>query len=127
MTTSVREAPAVIFLPRIAMPAALMMCLRTDDDTAPAEPTLHRDYFGMHRFEWHKEDGSIDGIEFHLTHGDMFRLLRSCGFEVQDLLEVQAPADVTSHVEADVPLEWARRRPRVEMGRPGRPVSRTAR
>ena len=93
----------------------MMLCFRTDDDTAPAEATLHRDYFGMHRFEWHKADGSIDTIEFHLTHGDMIRLLRSSGFEIEDLLEVQAPADATSHVEADVPLEWARRWPSVEV------------
>jgi SAM-dependent methyltransferase len=95
--------------------ALMMLCFRTDDDTAPAEPTLHRDYFGMHRFEWHEADGSIDGIEFHLTHGDMIRLLRSCGFEIEDLLEVQAPADAMSNVEADVPLEWARRWPSVEV------------
>jgi SAM-dependent methyltransferase len=95
--------------------ALQMLCFRTDDDAAPTETTLHRDYFGMHRFEWHKEDGTVDGIEFHLTHGDMIRLLRSCGFEIEDLLEVQAPADGTSHVEGDVELEWARRWPSVEV------------
>jgi SAM-dependent methyltransferase len=99
----------------VAGAALMMLCFRTDDDTAPAETTLHRDYFGMHRFEWRKEDGMVDGIEFHLTHSDMIRLLRSCGFEIEDLLEVQAPVDATSHVEADVPLEWARRWPSVEV------------
>jgi hypothetical protein len=64
---------------------------------------------------WHNEDGSVDGIEFHLTHGDMFRLLRSCGFEIEDLLEVRGPEDGTSQLEGEVPLEWARRWPSVEV------------
>jgi SAM-dependent methyltransferase len=93
----------------------MMMCFRTDDDSAPVETTLHSDYFGMHRFVWHNDDGSIDAMEFHLTHGDMFRLLRSSGFEIEDLLEVRAPEDGTSQLEAEVPLEWARRWPSVEV------------
>jgi hypothetical protein len=46
----------------------------------------------MHRFEWHDEQGAVDAIEFRLGHGDTIRLLRRCGFEIEDLLEVQAPA-----------------------------------
>jgi hypothetical protein len=30
-------------------------------------------------------------VEFNLPHGEMFRLLRSHGFEVDDLIEIQAP------------------------------------
>jgi SAM-dependent methyltransferase len=30
----------------------VMCCFPTDDDDAPADTRLHRDYFGMHRFEW---------------------------------------------------------------------------
>jgi hypothetical protein len=92
----------------------MMLCFPTNDDNAPADTTLHRPYFGMHRFEWHDEDGIVDGVEFHLGHGEMIRLLRSCGFEIEGLLEFQAPPDGTSHVEADVPIEWARRWPSVE-------------
>lgn len=91
-----------------------MLCYPTDDDTAPADATLHRDYFGMHRFEWHNDKGVVDSIEFHLTHGDMIRLLRTCGFEIEDLLEIPPPADTTSEIEADTPLSWARRWPSVE-------------
>ena len=36
----------------------LSMTYPTHDYSAPAEPTLHRDYFGMHRFEWHDEKNS---------------------------------------------------------------------
>jgi SAM-dependent methyltransferase len=92
----------------------MMLCFPTSDDTAPADTRLHRGYFGMHRFEWHNEAGIVDGVEFHLGHGEMVGLLGSCGFEIKELLEIQAPADGSSHVEGDVPLEWARRWPSVE-------------
>ena len=38
----------------------------------------------MHRFEWPDDDS----VEFHLGHGDMIRLLRGCGFEVEELIEL---------------------------------------
>jgi ubiquinone/menaquinone biosynthesis C-methylase UbiE len=98
----------------VAGAAIQMLCYPTDDDSAPAEATLHRDYFGMHRFEWHNEEGIVDSIEFHLGHGDMIRLLRSCGFEIEDLLEIQPPAGAVSEIEADTPIAWARRWPSVE-------------
>jgi SAM-dependent methyltransferase len=91
-----------------------MLCYPTDDDAAPADTTLHRPYFGMHRFEWHDQDGDVDAVEFHLGHGEMIRLLRSCGFEIERLLEIRAPDDGTSRVISDVPIEWARRWPSVE-------------
>ncbi|MEO8425035.1 MAG: class I SAM-dependent methyltransferase [Actinomycetota bacterium] len=93
----------------------MMLCFPTDDDSASADTTLHRNYFGMHRFEWHTEDGTVDGVEFHLGHGDMIRLLRSCGFEIEDLREIQAPTDGAAEFATDVPLEWARRWPSVEV------------
>ena len=52
----------------------------------------------MKRFEWHKADGSVENINFQLGHGDMIRLLRSCGFEIDDLIEMRAPEGSTSHV-----------------------------
>ena len=30
----------------------VMCCFPADDDEAPADSRLHRDYFGMHRFDW---------------------------------------------------------------------------
>jgi SAM-dependent methyltransferase len=95
----------------------VMMCYPTDDDQAPAEPVLHRDFFGMHRFEWHDEHGTVDGIEFHLGHGEMIRLLRSCGFEIEDLIELRAPETEDRGSEDDVPHEWARRWPSAEIWR----------
>jgi SAM-dependent methyltransferase len=93
--------------------AIQMLCYPTDDDEAPLETTLHRDYFGMHRFEWHDDGGSLDSVEFHLTHGEMMRLLRACGFEILELLEPEPPADARNG-DPYVPLEWARRWPSVE-------------
>ena len=56
------------------------------------------------------------GTEFHLAHGDWIRLLRATGFEVEDLIELQAPADAMTHGYYDfVSAEWARRWPAEEM------------
>ena len=93
----------------------VMLCYPTDDDDAPADSQLHRDYFGMHRFEWHRADGTVEDIEFRLSHGDMIRLLLSCGFEIEDLIEIQAPLDGTDHPY--IPLDWARRWPSAEAWR----------
>jgi ubiquinone/menaquinone biosynthesis C-methylase UbiE len=91
-----------------------LLCYPTDDDTAPADTTLHRDYFGMHRFEWHDASGAVDAVEYHLGHGEMIRLLRSCGFEIEDLVEIQAPETPMAMSDADISWEWARRWPSVE-------------
>ncbi len=82
----------------------------TFPDVGPAGETLLRPHFGMHRFELEEEDA----VEFHITHGDMIRLLRSCGFEVEDLVEIQAPEDAEEEKAPSDPLataEWARQWP----------------
>lgn len=66
--------------------AILMLCV-SDEEDQPAGGRLLRPYFGMHRFDW--PDGT--SVEFHLGHGDWLRLLRRYGFEVEDLIEIQAP------------------------------------
>jgi SAM-dependent methyltransferase len=77
-----------------------------DQDDEPATRTLQRPYFGMHRFQW----AGSDSVEFHIGHGDMIRLLRRCGFEICDLIEVQPlPGSTTRHPVAS--LEWARKWP----------------
>jgi SAM-dependent methyltransferase len=84
------------------------------DDALPADTSLHRDYFGMHRFDWHNEDGVVDSVEFHLGYGDMIRLLRSSGFEIEDLIEIRPSEERSEEPHSDVPWEWARRWPNVE-------------
>jgi SAM-dependent methyltransferase len=92
----------------------VMLCYPTDDEDAPADTQLRRDYFGMHRFEWHDDKGVVEAVDFHLGHGDMIRLLRSCGFEIEDLIELQPPPDVALDMDY-IPLEWARRWPCAEI------------
>ncbi len=77
-----------------------------EQDDLPATESLQRPYFGMHRFQWL----GTDSVEFHLGHGDMIRLLRGCGFEVEDLIEIQPPPDATTR-HSLASLEWARQWP----------------
>jgi SAM-dependent methyltransferase len=90
----------------------LMLCMPEDD--SPAPDRLLRDYFGMHRFEWPEEDQSV---EFHLGYGDWIRLFREHGLEVEDLREIQAPADAEPNRFGFVSPEWARRWPSEEVWR----------
>ncbi len=89
--------------------AILMLCA-PDAEDEPATDRLLRDYFGMHRFEW-PDDPSV---EFHLGYGDMIRLLRRCGFEVEDMIEVRPREDATTSYPY-APVEWARRWPADEV------------
>ena len=87
----------------------LMLCVETDE-SVPASTTMLRDYFGMHRFEW-----PVDvSVEFHLGYGDMIRLLRANGFEIEDLVEIQAPEGATTRF-GYVTQEWAHRWPSEEV------------
>jgi SAM-dependent methyltransferase len=83
----------------------LMLCSPVDDEDAPATEHLERDLFGLHRFDW--LDGSV---EFHLSHGEWIRLLRENGFEVEGLVELQAPEGATTRFPY-VTGEWAHRWP----------------
>ena len=83
----------------------LMLTTPNTDDEAPVTECLERPLFGMHRFAW--EDGAV---EFHIPHGEMIRLLRDSGFDVEDLVEVQIPDGATTRYPYVTP-EWARRWP----------------
>jgi len=81
-------------------------------DTGRVDERLHRPQFGLYRLEW---PGEV-GVEFHLAHGDWIRLLRGSGFTIEDLIELQAPADAELHVFYDfVTPEWARQWPAEEV------------
>ena len=86
---------------------ALLMLGVFGDDETPAGNQLLRPQFGMHRFEW---TPSPD-IEFHISHGEHIRLLRTCGFEVEDLIELRPPADMTETLYPFVDLGWAQQWP----------------
>ncbi|MGZ6266708.1 MAG: class I SAM-dependent methyltransferase [Candidatus Limnocylindrales bacterium] len=90
--------------------AFLFMLCSPDEDDAPPTERLLRDQFGTLRFEWPDDDS----VEFHLPHGEMVRLLRTNGFEVEDLIEIQAPEGATTRFKWMDP-EWARRWPSEEV------------
>lgn len=72
------------------------------------EAVLRRPQFGL------RQVGDETAVEFHLAHGDMIRLLRSCGFLIEDLIEVQAP-ERPERDFGDVPAAWARQWPSEEI------------
>jgi hypothetical protein len=53
-------------------------------------------------------------VNFYLGYGDWIRLLRVTGFEVEDLIEVQAPDGAAAQIPF-VTVEWARRWPSEEI------------
>jgi len=87
----------------------VMLCVR-ESESEPATAELLRDQFGMHRFEW-PEEGEV---EFAIPHGEMVRLLRGSGFEVEDLIELRAPEGAPAPY-GWISAEWARRWPSEEV------------
>ena len=87
-----------------------LVTLCSPDEDVPAGEQLARPQFGLHRLDcW-------DGVEFHLAHGDWIRLLRDNGFEILDLIELQAPTHATRHEYYDyVTPAWARKWPAEEI------------
>jgi len=88
-----------------------VLCLG-DLETDVASDRLFRPQRGMHRFDWPDDDS----VEFHLSHGEQLRLLRSCGFEVEDIIELYAdPSDTTRYTY--MTAEWAAQWPVEEVWR----------
>lgn len=77
------------------------------DSDEPATEHLQRPHFGMHRFTWSDENG----VEFAIPHGEMIRLLRSSGFEIEDLVEIRAPENAVVPSDPLATVEWGRRWP----------------
>lgn len=102
-----RPGGRLIFLTNSVLAVLCMPDLEAD---GPAKEQLLRDYFGMHRNEWPDDPG----IEFHLGYGDWIRLLRSNGFEIEDMVEVRPPEGATTR-HPFVTLEWSRRWPSEEV------------
>lgn len=84
----------------------LMTLCAPEEDDVPATDRLLRPQFGMYRVEWPTEDS----VEFHLSHGDWMRLLRSSGFEIEDLIEIRPAEGATTNYKF-VTYEWARQWP----------------
>ena len=56
-------------------------------------------------------------IEFQLGHGDLIRVLRSNGFEIEELFELYAPEDAVDHEYYASNAAWAKRWPAEEIWR----------
>jgi len=56
------------------------------------------------------------GVEFHPSHGDWLRLLRTAGFVVEAMHEIYAPSDADDHAFYEiVTKQWATRWPAEEL------------
>jgi SAM-dependent methyltransferase len=89
----------------------LLLAVPELEADGPAGTQLLRPYFGMHRMTW-PDDASV---EFHLPHGELIRVLRDAGFDIERLVEVRPPADAASDEKWDfVTLDWARQWPSEE-------------
>jgi SAM-dependent methyltransferase len=87
----------------IFLVGSVFVALTIPDTTdGVAGDRLLRAYFGMHRFEWSDDDS----VEFHLPHGDLIALMRRCGLQVDELLEIRPPDGSTTGAPF-VTLEWA--------------------
>ena len=100
-----RPGGELIFLTNSAL---FTLCAMVED--VPPNGQLQRPAFGMYRLEWPGDSG----VEFHLSHGDWIRVLRRSGFEIEDLIEVQAPEGATTRFPYHSP-EWARQWPSEEI------------
>ena len=89
----------------------LALTMPDTPEITPAGDQLLRPYFGMHRFEWQ----TGPEVEFHLPHGELIRLLRANGFEIEDLIELQVPEGTPPSRFDYVMPEWAHRWPSEEI------------
>jgi SAM-dependent methyltransferase len=95
--------------------ATLLIMCSPDEDDVPAGTELLRPLFGMHQLPW--PDGSVN---FYLPHGKTIELLRDTGFDVEDLIEIQAPEGSESRYTLATP-EWARKWPTEDVWKARKP------
>jgi hypothetical protein len=85
-----------------------VLCMKLDG----IDECLQRPQRGLNRIEW-PDTGEV---EFQLPHGELIRLLRSCGFEIEGLIELYARDDAETHgYYGHVTAEWARKWPAEEI------------
>lgn len=90
--------------------STLVILCSPDDPDGVAGEQLVRPQFGLHRLDVWK------GVEFHLAHGDWIRVLRANGFEIEDLIEIQAPESALTHKQHSwTTAEWSRKWPAEEI------------
>jgi SAM-dependent methyltransferase len=94
---------------RLAFLVNSTLSILCSPDEGKVEERLQRGHADLGRIEWPGED---EGVNYHLPHGELIRILRANGFEVEALHERLAPEDTEDHGYYDfMPAEWARRWP----------------
>ena len=82
----------------------------------PAEGGVAGDRLLRGQREAHRVQWPGGGIEFHPSHGEWVRQLRSAGFAIEAMHEIYAPADGRDHPFYEiVSSEWASRWPAEEL------------
>ena len=98
---------------RLAFLCNSTLSILCSPDEGKVEERLMRSHAELGRIEWPGED---EGVNYHLAHGEMIRILRRNGFEIEALHERLAPDDAEDHGYYDfMPAEWARRWPAEEI------------
>jgi SAM-dependent methyltransferase len=88
-----------------------LSALCVPEEEGVAEERLMRGYREAYRIRW-----PGGGAEFHPSHGDWVRLLRTSGFVIEAMHEVFAPPDGDDHPFYEiVSHEWASRWPAEEL------------
>ncbi len=90
--------------------SVLSVLAANDFEGQTATNELLRPQRDLHHLHWPDTDAS----EFHVSHGDMIRILRRSGFEVLDLIELYAPPGATTNYTF-LDAEWASKWPHEEI------------
>ncbi len=90
--------------------SVLSILAANDFESEPSTNQLRRPQRDLHQLRWPDTDAS----EFHVSHGDMIRILRTNGFEVLDLIELYAPPGASTK-ETFLEAAWASQWPHEEI------------
>src|SRR5438876_2435180 len=123
---------------RLLRPGGELVFMRSTDlemvcsaDTERIGTQLVRPLKGMHRLDW-TDDEVGASTEFHVSHSELFQILRRAGFDVLDFRELYATEDAVDHPYYQyVTAEWGSQWPSEEIWRakksrrrPGAPAAR---
>lgn len=98
---------------RLAFLCNSTLSILCSPDEGRVEERLMRGHGDLGRIEWPGED---EGVNFHLPHGELIRILRANAFEIEALHERLAPASIEDHDYYDfMPAAWAQRWPAEEV------------
>jgi SAM-dependent methyltransferase len=98
---------------RLAFLCNTPLSILCSPDEGKVEERLMRPQSDLGRVEWPGED---EGVNYHLPHGEMIRVLTANGFVIEALHERLASESSVDHEYYDfVPADWARRWPAEEI------------